>query len=284
VLIDEQYIALLPTLATRIGVNEAIIVQRIHFWLGVNVKNGRHHAGKKWIYNTYPEWHDQFPFWSESTIKRTMWSLEKQGIIESTDSLNRMNSDRTKWYTINYDHECFRPIDQDDQPSGQNDPSVGSEWSSPTNTVLPVQSEDSNESSYAQPAAAEQAGGYDASPADAGPKKQRVRHKYSEDFEEFWRAYPPGRGVKKVAYAEWQKIGPDQKLMGEIMAGLNAWKRSKQWQDPSYIKHAERWLRGEMWENPPADVAPSNAQRQPTYANSVDPYDAQLLAGLEGEE
>src|SRR5690606_6985818 len=33
-----------------------------------------------------------------------------------------------------------------------------------------------------------------------------------------------------------------------------------------------------------ATLAPSNAQRQPTYANSVDPYDAQLLAGLQDEE
>lgn len=280
VLIDEQYLALLPTLATRIGVNEAIIVQRIHFWLGVNVKNGRHHAGRKWIYNTYPEWHDQFPFWSESTIKRTMWSLEKQGIIESTDSLNRMNSDRTKWYTINYDHECFRPIDQDDQPSGQNDPSVGSEWSPPTNTVLPVQSEDSNESSYAQPAAAEQAGGYDASPADDGPKKQRARHKYSEDFEGFWKSYPKGHGVKKVAYAEWQKLDEPERLAA--VDGLNVWRRSKRWAD-GYIRDAERYLKYRMWENPPADlVAPSNP-RQPQQTEA-DPYWGQMLAGLEGEE
>src|SRR5690606_16562033 len=41
------------------------------------------------------------------------------------------------------------------------------------------------------------------------------------------------------------------------------------------------WMRnGEKF----GKVAPSTPQRQPTYANSVDPYDAQLLAGLQDEE
>jgi len=40
----------------------------------------------------------------------------------------------------------------------------------------------------------------------------------------------------------------------------------------------------DKWRATQAKVAPSTAHRQPTYANSVDPYDAQLLAGLEDEE
>ena len=58
-LIDDYPILVLPKLATEIGLNEAIILQQIHYWL----KNSSHyHDNRKWIYNSYPEWQKQFPF------------------------------------------------------------------------------------------------------------------------------------------------------------------------------------------------------------------------------
>lgn len=123
----------------------------------------------------------------------------------------------------------------------------------------------------------------DPSPTETGKRSSAkpTRQPYPEDFEGFWKSYPKGHGVKKVAYAEWQKLDGPERLAA--IEGLDVWRRSKRWAD-GYIRDAERYLKYRMWENPPADVAPSTPQRQPTYANSVDPYEAQLLAGLEGEE
>lgn len=65
-LIDDYSIQVLPKLAELIGLNEAIILQQMHYWIG----NSKHeYDNKKWIYNSYSKWIEQFPFWSESTIK-----------------------------------------------------------------------------------------------------------------------------------------------------------------------------------------------------------------------
>lgn len=103
-LIDEKPLQILPQLAVAIGLNEAIIVQQLHYWLRTNP---HYHDGRRWIYNTYPQWKKNFPFWSVDTIKRTILRLEKEGIIETTDRYNTNSSDRTKWYTINYGHAVW---------------------------------------------------------------------------------------------------------------------------------------------------------------------------------
>lgn len=131
-LIDDYPILVLPKLATEIGLNEAIILQQIHYWLNTSK---HHHDGKKWIYNSYPEWQKQFTFWSERTIKRTFGSLEKQNLLH-VGNYNKAGFDRTKWYSVNY--ETLNKLVA--RPSGQNDPTMRSNWhggmgqSDPTNT------------------------------------------------------------------------------------------------------------------------------------------------------
>jgi len=96
----ENPLVILPSLAMKIGLREAIILQQIHYWL---TKKGAHVIeGRRWIYNTYTEWQKQFPFWSETTIKRSFLNLEKQGLLIS-GNWNALKMDKTKWYTINYE-------------------------------------------------------------------------------------------------------------------------------------------------------------------------------------
>ncbi|HDE0506476.1 TPA: DnaD domain protein, partial [Staphylococcus aureus] len=71
--------------------------------------------GKTWIFNSYPEWQKQFPFWSLITIKRTIYSLEKQNLL-LIGNYNKAKFDKTKWYTINY-----QTIEGMIRPSYQND-------------------------------------------------------------------------------------------------------------------------------------------------------------------
>ena len=65
-LIDEHPLVVLPSLAKEIGLNEAIMLQQIHFWIS---KRKHLKGGKHWVYNTYDGWADQFPFWSRSSRK-----------------------------------------------------------------------------------------------------------------------------------------------------------------------------------------------------------------------
>lgn len=114
-LINEHPLMVLPTLAAKIGLNEAIVLQQIHYWLdprgNKNFREGRH-----WVYNSYKDWKKQFPFWSEVTLRRVIYSLESLGFLKSQE-FKKEKGDKTKWYTIDYKKlsESSSPCDQNDQ-------------------------------------------------------------------------------------------------------------------------------------------------------------------------
>lgn len=111
-LIDEPPLQVLPSLARDIGLNEAIMLQQIHYWL---LKSGNEFEGAKWFYKTLEEWQTEFPFWSAMTIRRTLGSLEKQKIIK-IGNFNKKKFDKTKWYTIDYQRVNRRCV-QNEQSS-----------------------------------------------------------------------------------------------------------------------------------------------------------------------
>ncbi|MDN6162330.1 MAG: DNA replication protein DnaD, partial [Atopostipes sp.] len=78
-LINEYPLLVLPNLAKEIGLNEAIFIQQLHYWL--NGKSAKVKDGKKWVYNTYEDWQEQFPFWSVPTIKRIVSKLREKKLI-----------------------------------------------------------------------------------------------------------------------------------------------------------------------------------------------------------
>lgn len=99
-LIDDYPIQVLPKLAKEVGLNEAIFIQQLHYW--TNGRTSKLIDGKRWIYNTYKDWEENFPFWSNATIRRTISSCEKQGLIY-VGNYNRAGFDKTKWYAVNYE-------------------------------------------------------------------------------------------------------------------------------------------------------------------------------------
>jgi len=102
-LIHEPPLQVLPSLADKIGLNEAIVLQQLHYWLENKRNKGREHKGYKWVFNTYADWQtDNFPFWSINTIQRIFASLEKQGLIIS-EQIDKKKHDMTKFYRIAYD-------------------------------------------------------------------------------------------------------------------------------------------------------------------------------------
>ncbi len=105
-LINEHPLQVLPTLAKLIGLNEAIALQQLHYWLerSDNIRDGR-----KWVYKTYKEWQQgtkkqagDFPFWTVKVIGNTFRSLEEKGLV-ITQKFESGAWVHRKWYTIDYD-------------------------------------------------------------------------------------------------------------------------------------------------------------------------------------
>lgn len=92
----------IPELAVRLGLNEALLLQQVQYWLS-ETSSGVDHDGRRWVYNTIEEWREQFPYFSESTIKRAFNNLKKLGVL-NIEQINKRTHDRTNYYSINYEH------------------------------------------------------------------------------------------------------------------------------------------------------------------------------------
>lgn len=86
--------------ATEIGVDGAIMMQNLVFWLNKNIANNTNYIdGKYWTFNSIKAFGLLFPFWSEKQIRRILTNLIDNGYIE-TGVFNKSRYDRTKWYTL----------------------------------------------------------------------------------------------------------------------------------------------------------------------------------------
>lgn len=113
-----------PGLAVIVGLNEAIVLQQLAYWIE-ETESGVDHDGMRWIYNTHTQWQAQFPFWSADTVKRAFASLKKQGFV-LVEKLAKSKHDQTNYYTVNY--EAVALIDEGNlhcSEEGSLPPSVG---------------------------------------------------------------------------------------------------------------------------------------------------------------
>ena len=96
----EEILLVNRRLAYLIGLNEAIVLQQIHYW--VKKKGGGvEHQGVRWVFNSLERWQEQFPFWSQDTVKRALAALKAKGLVR-VEKLSQVGRDRTNYYTIDY--------------------------------------------------------------------------------------------------------------------------------------------------------------------------------------
>ena len=184
-LISEPPLQVLPSLAVKIGLNEAIILQQVHYWL---LKSNNIRDGYKWVYNSYSEWNKQFPFFSRNTMIRAFNSLEKQGLL-ITANYNKAGFDKTKWYRIDYEKLVGKRSTQNGYTSNpkwvDGDTQNGQ---TNTNRLPETTSENNNKHS--------------ASHSNAPSVSQ-----LEEEFEVVWSKYPNKKGKRQAFnhYKAWRK-------------------------------------------------------------------------------
>lgn len=97
-LLHDGFVLLYSTaIANRIGRNEAIALQQIHYWLGV--AGGKVVDGTKWFWKTYQQWSQELLL-SVSTVRRVINKLHRLGLIKIS-RLAAKTYYQANWYTLN---------------------------------------------------------------------------------------------------------------------------------------------------------------------------------------
>ena len=270
-LFDERPLVLQPRLAFLLGgSDEAIILQQVHYW---TQKNMNIRDGYSWVYNSMKDWHKQFYWISESSVKRIFTKLEKKGVL-ITGNYNKAKFDKTKWYRIDYG-----ALDEMEQRLGQIDPTNGSKRPNakgqidPTYTIdytetttennkidsvrilsetpnlenLSLENLNLENSTLINTNSNNTNLNKDNRSTDKSIDRVSVKQ-LEEDFSKLWKLYPRKEGKKKAfeSYKRAIKKGTTNK---EIQTGIvNYLTQIKvQSTDKKYIKQGSTWFGGECW-------------------------------------
>ena len=173
-------------IALRYGVNAAVLLENIGYWIKRNEANGTNfYDGTYWTFNSRRAYKKLFPYMSERQIDTAFKKLIEDGVLK-TGNYNKLAYDRTLWYALTKKGECILHFDGMESPDLQNGfeqnvepiPDITPDINPPVNT-------DDN-----------------AASADATPKP--TRHKYGfyknvllsdEDMEKLKTEFP----------ADWEK-------------------------------------------------------------------------------
>lgn len=86
--------------AQKYGIEEAIIVHNLYFWLQKNLANGKHiYNGRVWTYNSNAAFSALFPYINKTKIFRVLKNLEESGVLLK-GLFNENKMDKTLWYAF----------------------------------------------------------------------------------------------------------------------------------------------------------------------------------------
>lgn len=91
-LMDDNPVVVSPKLAVALGLEAAVFMQQVHYWLCKNQGNP--------IYNTVDAWCVQLPFIGKSTLERIIRSLKEKGVL--IVKIIAINNIKTGLYSIDY--------------------------------------------------------------------------------------------------------------------------------------------------------------------------------------
>ena len=89
------------------GINAAILLYNIKFWILKNKANQKHfYDGHYWTYNSVRAWEELFPFFSKKQIRTALDILLKAGVIIQ-GNYNTIAFDRTRWFALANEDTCL---------------------------------------------------------------------------------------------------------------------------------------------------------------------------------
>jgi len=263
-LLNEKPLMVLPGLAKKIGLVEAIILQQMHYWIEINRQtNVGFMDGYYWTYGTYNDWEQQFPFWSRSTIRRGIKNLEVTQLVYSK-CYNKHNYDWTKWYRINY--RALELLENYEGPVlsdlSKMNSSINPKWAEYLaqneqnaytglgNAINEINKENNQDINIVQLEDKQQnevRNGRKKNERKATANlKRSLKNHYPEEFETFWKVYPR-KEDKAEAFALYQAILADKELnltAADLIAAAAKYRDQmiRENRQQKHIKLCKTWL------------------------------------------
>lgn len=252
--------------AEKYGIEAAIIIEQIAYWVRHNEHNGKNlNDGKYWMYNSIPAFKKQHTYMSERKIRRTLKDLEKQGVI-STGNYNKKGFDRTKWYTIEIPMKRngdvlvdssgqYGRIDEDNMAAC----SIRSGRMEADNMAAPIPLEETLKENINNDVPV--------------PIENKKVSKVELHFEACWALYPKKVGKKKVT-AQAKRALKDVTV--EQFQNIVE-KELKNASEIKYLKGGERFFNGEYWSDH-LEADTSTGETMPTSKDQITP---ELMAWMQ---
>lgn len=268
---NDFYSSFMDKEAIKYGINEAIVIDKIRHWIiyaRANNKNLR--EGRYWVYNSIPSWKEIFPWWSEDTIKRTLKSLREQNIV-LTGNYNKMDGDKTLWYTLSDDAFYHNKVDNviASSPDGwvQNAPMGRCKMPRP----LPLQSTTNNPTTILEIDKSEVDTGaaivLDAQLAREIKKAKAARAKqYPAEFVDFYAIWPGSFGKDKV-FAAWTAAIQSGAKPLELVSAAKYYAKDK----GKYMGSPINWLNDDRWRTVKPSTIDANAPKTSLQQSSSTP-------------
>ena len=208
-------------LAQRHGVNGAIFLHAMAFWIAKNQANGRHfHEGRTWTYNTLEALANIVPVLGPAGKWSGSWQSSRRTGVLLTGNFSQDKTDRTVWYALaDSVLEVYGLLASPISPDGEMHFTKPGE---PFPDSVKCNKETVTDQLNNIP------------PIVPQGDKPDTMDQQELLFERFWSAYPPRqgkRGGKKAARKAWDKLKPDLALCRRMAAALDRDKRSPQWQE-----------------------------------------------------
>lgn len=214
-------------LATAFGIEKAVIINNLYFWIDHNAKNKTHiHDGNVWTYNSSSAFARLFPYIKERTLARYLIELEDKNILIS-GNYNTNAFDKTKWYafSIPFTYELQNwGYDIEDILSCQN-------------TQIDTQKMANRVADSGEPIP------YNKH-TDSKQKEEidKSISKKDELFEECWKSYRR-KGSKAKSKTYWNKLSNEERK--RVLQHIKSYVSVR---DLSYQKDFERYLRDKIFD------------------------------------
>lgn len=197
--------------AKQTGVNCAIILHHLYFWISKNIANEtNYYDGKYWTYSSVKALEELFPYLTGKQIRSCLKKLADEGIIV-TGNYNRSAYDRTTWYAITEKGFSILHIGDFHLPKWEN-------GSSEKGEPIPDNNTDNIKDNIYN--------------SDSENKKANIEN----FFNSIWKAYPKKKGKGDISDARKKKLYENVGLE-QMLRCIERYKEYTSGEDEKYIMY-----------------------------------------------